>query len=50
MSHAFLGEAAWEIAALNGSLALPVQSFGTGTSLTGVIVLVHRSNPGQRNL
>src|SRR5215216_7756633 len=25
------------------------QSFGTGTSLTGVTVLVHRLKPGQRN-
>ena len=26
------------------------QSFGTGTSLTGVTVAVHRMNPGHRNL
>jgi hypothetical protein len=26
------------------------QSFGTGTSLTGITVLVHRLNPGHRNL
>ena len=32
-------------------VAIPqYQSFGTGTSLTGVTVAVQRVNPGQRNL